>query len=156
MIGNLNHGTPVDVISPNTTSSTNTRQRANRTCNGNDSSISQDVRNNGFLYFNTSCFSTAATGYFGNSGRGVIYNPGVANWDVSAVKTFSIYERLRFELRGEAFNFFNHPIFSMPSPFVDTPAPPPAPGLNPFGFFNTISSTAAANRQLQFALKLIW
>jgi hypothetical protein len=112
VIGNLNHGTPVDVISPNTTGSTNTRERANRTCNGNDTSIADHVRTNGFLYFDTSCFSTPATGYFGNSGRGIIYNPGVDNWDVSAVKSFSIYERLRFELRGEAFNFFNHVNFT--------------------------------------------
>jgi hypothetical protein len=36
----------------------------------------------------------------------------VDNWDVSAVKAFSIFERLRFELRGEAFNFLNHANFT--------------------------------------------
>ena len=79
---------------------------------GNDSSFSSNLRTNGYQYFNPACFSTPATGYFGNSGRGVIYNPGVDNWDVSVVKSFSIYERLRFELRGEAFNFFNHVNFT--------------------------------------------
>jgi hypothetical protein len=112
VIGNLNHGTPLDVITPNTTGSTNTRERANRPCDGNDSSYSSNLRTNGYQYFNPACFATPATGYFGNSGRGIIYTPGVNNWDLSVVKAFSIYERLRFELRGEAFNFFNHVNFT--------------------------------------------
>jgi len=37
----------------------------------------------------------------------------------------------------------------MSNPFVDK-------GGSTFGSFNTINSTAASNRQLQFAVKLIW
>jgi trimeric autotransporter adhesin len=40
---------------------------------------------------------------------------GLNNWDASLVKTVSITERVQFQLRGEAFNMFNHPFFSNPS-----------------------------------------
>ena len=39
----------------------------NRVCDGRDSVLSGNIRNNGFQWFDTACFPVPPTGYFGNS-----------------------------------------------------------------------------------------
>ncbi len=46
------------------------------------------------------------------SGVNYLYGPGLANYDLSIQKTFRIGERTSLELRGDAFNVFNHTQFS--------------------------------------------
>jgi hypothetical protein len=55
-----------------------------------------------------------------------------------------VTERLRAELRGEAFNAFNTPAFSGPDAGVSDPT------------FGVITSQANSPRQIQVALKLLF
>jgi hypothetical protein len=59
-------------------------------------------------WFNTSVFSQPPAGVFGNSGRNLLNEPGISNWDMGLVKYIPITERAKFQLRIETFNTFNH------------------------------------------------
>ena len=95
-------------------------------------------------WYNSSCFTQVPQGAVrpGNAGRGVVRGPGFGNWDVSLKKSFAIGERVNLQVRGESFNFLNHP--------------------NPDGFGSTnITSslfgqitTFRAPRRIQIAAKL--
>ena len=48
----------------------------NRVCDGRSDQLSGNVRNNGFLWFDTTCFPSPRVRYFGNSGPTVLNGPG--------------------------------------------------------------------------------
>jgi len=95
-------------------------------------------------WYTTSCFAPVPQGAVrpGNAGRGVVRGPGLENWDLSLKKSFSLNERFKLQLRGESFNFLNHP------------------NPNGFGSTNITSSlfgqitTFRAPRRIQIAAKL--
>jgi hypothetical protein len=62
-------------------------------------------------WFDPSAFKMAL-GQFGNTRNGSILGPGMQKWDVALAKNTNIGEHVRFQLRAEAFNVFNHPNFS--------------------------------------------
>ncbi len=93
-----------------------------RTCDGN---LSRGDRS--FLhYFDTSCFVDPAAGpngiavTRGNAGRNIIMGPGINNWDLALIKTFTIAESKDLQFRAEAFNAFNHPQWSSINTLDDT------------------------------------
>jgi hypothetical protein len=59
-------------------------------------------------WFNTAAFTAPAYGFFGDAGRNIIRGPGLQTWDFSLFKTFRLGERFSYQLRGDAFNAFNH------------------------------------------------
>jgi len=69
-------------------------------------------------YFNTAAFVTNAPGTFGNTAKNILEGPGVTNMDLALMKNFEFREHYRVQLRGEAFNAFNHPIFGDPDTTV--------------------------------------
>jgi len=105
----LSTGEPVYLTAPNTTGSLYLTSLPNRVCNGNASIFSDNVRRNGFLWFDPSCFPVPAVGYFGNSGRTVLNGPGINNWDLGAQKSIPLaLESSLLLLRVEMFNAWNH------------------------------------------------
>jgi outer membrane receptor protein involved in Fe transport len=67
----------------------------------------------GSYIFDPNSFSDNPTAPYGTAGRNSIRAPGRANFDLSLSKTTPIYnDRVKLELRVEAFNLFNHTQFS--------------------------------------------
>ncbi len=102
-------------------------------------------------WFNPAAFLAPpnGSGFYGNLGRDTLIGPGLATWDLSAIKDTQIHERLNLQFRAEFFNFLNHANFNTPNLVTFTPA-----GVSPTA--GVITGTSTTSRQIQFALKLRW
>ena len=68
---------------------------------------------NPFNRLNAACFFAPSPGSIGaESGLNFLRQPGLINFDLSLQKEFSVKERVRFQLRVDAFNVFNHANFT--------------------------------------------
>ncbi len=87
---------------------------------------------------------------FGNLGRNVVTGPGFSNLDVAMVKNTRITERLKWQLRADAFDLLNQANFGQPGSTLSSPT------------FGLITGTrfppgdSGSSRQLQLAMKLIF
>ncbi len=117
-ISTFQNGTPFTISAPNNTVWPAANIRANRTCNGRSELQNKDLRSNGYQWLQTGCFAAPATGFFGNGGFGILGGPGINNTDFGAHKSFSLFEQVKFTLRGEFFNVFNHAQFNNPDTSV--------------------------------------
>jgi hypothetical protein len=61
-----------------------------------------------FQRINTACFTQPGLGEYGNIGRNTLRQPGINNFDIGVGKEFDFTERLRFAIKADAFNAFNH------------------------------------------------
>jgi hypothetical protein len=80
---------------------------------------------------------------FGNLGRNILRGPDQRNFDIAAIKTTPLTDRVKLIFRWEIFNLLNRPNFANPSNDVSTRST-----------FGVISALTVNPRIMQFALKL--
>jgi hypothetical protein len=110
---------------------------------------------------NPDAFSEPAAGALGDAPRNFVRGFGAWQMDLAVRRDFPIHERLKLQLRAEAFNIFNHPNFGA----VSETYCPPGPGC----VFGQATATLASSlgilsplyqqggpRSMQLALKLIF
>ena len=145
-ITTMQKGNPFTVGAPNNTPWSPAQIRADRYCNGRNELQNKNLRSNGLLWIDKSCFVNPATDphntsgsawAFGTSGFDILTGPGLNNWDMGIHKTFPIHEAMRFVVRGEFFNAWNHAQFANPNSGVVA------------ANFGQVSSTQHAPRQIQ-------
>lgn len=104
-------------------------------------------------WFDTMQFVNPPNFTFGNVGRTLpdVRGPGTINFDLSVNKDTRVGEKLRVQLRGEAFNVFNQVNYRNPNVAFQAGAA----GTNISGNFGVITAARDA-RIMQVALKLIF
>jgi hypothetical protein len=80
----------------------------------------------------------------GNLGRNTFTGPGWSDFDFSVIKDTRITESKTLQFRAEFFNILNLATFSNPDNLLGSPA------------FGKITSTATAEREIQFGLRFIF
>jgi hypothetical protein len=93
-------------------------------------------------WFNTAAFATPAAFTFGNVGRNTIYGPGRQTLDLALQREFVVTEKIKLQLRAEAFNALNRTNLGTPNRFVNTPQ------------FGTITEAATPGREVQLGIRL--
>jgi Carboxypeptidase regulatory-like domain/TonB dependent receptor len=101
-------------------------------------------------FFNTCAFANPALGSFGNLSINSLEGPGEKNVDFALTKKIPFGESRSIELRGEAFNAFNHPNFQFAAPGPQNSINSTVMGTPTFGFL----TGALAPRLLQVAAKV--
>lgn len=102
-----------------------------------------------YNWFNPAAFAPPAKGTWGNLGRDIARGPGYYEIDTALQRNFRLTERFALNIRGEAFNLFNHPIYATPNGNVSSGG---------FGQINSILNIGAVGtgtpRRIEFAARL--
>jgi hypothetical protein len=109
-------------------------------------------------YFQIDCFSnaalqaaeTAGTPRYGMQQRNDMTGPPFTDLDFALLKDFAIHENFKLQFRAETYNTINHPSFGNPSSYLPAGYPTVA------GSVGQLTYTSNINRQIQFALKVIF
>ena len=95
-------------------------------------------------WINTDAFAAPQPFTFGNLGRNRLLPDNVYRFDLSLFKNFRITERLRAQLRAEAFNAFNSTMFDRPDANLVSPR------------FGLVTGTQVPPREFQMGLKIMF
>lgn len=96
-------------------------------------------------WFNQSAFEAPAAFTFGNVGRNTLRSDGVLNFDFSVFRQFPLGEAKSLEIRIEAFNAFNSPVYGIPGR-----------NFSGTGTFGRVLRTANDPRILQLGAKIVF
>jgi hypothetical protein len=108
----------------------------------------------GNSYFDPYAFAPVTAVRFGNSGRNILRGPGFTNVDAGLFRTFAITERVKMQFRAESFNLSNTPHFNNPGTSVSGATRNADGTIRALGGYTEITSAAADERQIRFALRV--
>lgn len=97
----------------------------------------------GTPYYDPSAFAPVTDARFGTSGRNILRGPSVVNVSAGVFRRIPVKERVKLEIRAEAFNVTNTPHFSNPTANASNPAN-----------FMTITSAVDDARQLRLGARV--
>jgi hypothetical protein len=131
------NGIPINSQSILGTASTNVQLNPILTCNPRSGLASHQ-------YINGNCFAVpTVVGQNGPTVLPAFYGPAYFNSDLGVFKNFQISERTKLQIRAQAQNFLNHPLYSFPNTnnltlnFVQaTPGGPITQNNSEFGITN--------------------
>lgn len=137
----LQTGYPLGITQSNTNSVAAARaQRPNAT--GSSPVIDTPLTDRLDNYLSRDAFSAAPQFTFGNlAPRISLRGPASYNWDASIFKTFTMGERFKAQLRGEALNLTNTPLFADPATNISN------------GNFGAITSQRNFSRLIQIGVR---
>ncbi len=140
-------GSPFTVFSGRSTFSNAVNSTAN--CNGCTRNIGQLVQESGTNFWfdlaTRNLFGTPDAGTNGNTGRNFFIKPNYFQTDLAVSKKFTITERFNLDLRLDARNLLNNPVFDNPNANINNTAAP----------FGRIRDSVISNsRKMQISLKL--
>ncbi|MBL8177201.1 MAG: TonB-dependent receptor [Bryobacterales bacterium] len=100
----------------------------------------------GLSYFDPFAYRAVTDARFGTAGFNRLRGPGVVNLDLSIFRNFDVSERIKVQLRAEAFNSTNTPHFGNPGTNVSNLQLNPDGSVRNLGGFTEITSLANTGR----------
>ena len=72
-------------------------------------------------WFNRAAFAVPTGCTYGNEGYNSLFGPHMITWNAGLFRNLKVTERLTAQIRAEAFNLLNHPIWGKPNTNISTP-----------------------------------